>query len=49
MQYLLDAEATFNSKNYKIEDGLNAVKQNEEMVHYLREKGIMDQDGRMKI
>lgn len=46
---LMDTEAAVKAKRYKMEDVPNLLKQNEELGQYLREKGIMDEMGQMKV
>jgi len=49
IKYLIDAESMLASKKLKLEDAVNAVTQNENMVKYLKEKGIMDELGNVNI
>ena len=49
MKRLLDVEAFVKSKQFKIEDVPNFIKQNEMLNQYLRDKGIVDEVGNLKI
>lgn len=46
---LKGAEMAFQAKRYRLDDALNAIDQNEKMVAYLRERGVMDEDGNVKV
>ena len=46
---LIHAEAVLTSKHYRMEDAITTLDQNEKMLQYLKEKGVMDEDGRMKV
>ncbi|MDR3541449.1 MAG: hypothetical protein P4L69_10860 [Desulfosporosinus sp.] len=46
---LKQAEAALEAKHCRLEDAINALDQNERMVRYLKEKGVMDAEGNMKV
>jgi len=48
IRYLLDAEAKLSGKRMKIEDALTAVSENENMVKFMKEKGLLDENGALK-
>jgi len=45
---LKSIEAEYVAKRYKLEDGLNAIMENEKMMEIMKEKGIMDNNGILK-
>jgi len=47
-EYLKNMEAEYQAKRYKLDDGLNAITQNEKMIEIMKEKGIMDSQGNIK-
>ncbi|MDR3712079.1 MAG: hypothetical protein P4L51_04640 [Puia sp.] len=46
---LMDTEAAVKSKRYKFEEVPTVLKQHEDLIQYLREKGVMDEMGQMKV
>jgi len=48
IKYLLDTETMLSNKKIKIEDAVTAFNENESMVKYLKENGIMDEAGHIK-
>jgi len=47
-EHLKSIEAEYQSKRFKLEDGLNAISENQKMVEILKDKGIMDNQGNIK-
>jgi len=47
-EHLKNIEAQYIAKRYKLDDGLNAISENEKMVEIMKEKGIMDFQGNIK-
>ncbi len=46
---LLDTEAAVRSTRHKLEEAPTIIKQHEDLVQYLRDKGVMDEMGQMKV
>ena len=49
MEMLLGTEETMRMKRYKMEELPQILKQNEDLVQYLKEKGVMDEVGQVKV
>jgi len=46
--HLKQLEGEYQSRRFKLEDGLNAITQNEKMIEILKNNGLMDSQGNLK-
>ena len=46
---LLQAEATLSEKKIKIEDAISVIEEHERMRQYLKDKGLMEESGQMRV
>jgi len=49
IDYLKAAEQELSKRNLTLHDAINNVDENAKLLTYLREKGMMDEKGQMKI
>jgi len=47
VKHLYDVEARLAGKRFKIDDALAAISENENMMKFMQEKGLINEDGRV--
>lgn len=45
IQYLKSVEKEFHTKDLKFDDALGVLEENERMLQYMKERGILDSNG----
>jgi len=49
IKYLIDAESMLAGKRLKLEDAVTAITENENMLKFMKEKGLVDEHGNVAV